>query len=93
MGFEIEDLYFNFESLPEYPGPLPGRIALEDVEQLAVDFRAIQAPLRVDEFSVEEQGQARLAVTITFWPTGKIEANCGRIIFPDISLPPAKVGT
>ena len=93
MGFEIEDLYFNFESLPEYPGPLAGRIVLEGVELVAMDFPGIQGPLRIDEFSVEERGEARLAVTITFWPTGKIEANCSRIVFPDISLPPAGVGT
>jgi hypothetical protein len=92
VGFEIEDLYFNFENLPEYRGPLTGRIALEGVEHLAMDFRGIQGPLRVDEFTVEERGETRMAVAITFWPTGKIEANCSRIVFPDISLPPARVG-
>ena len=93
IGFEIKDLYFNFEGLPEYQGPLAGRITLVGVEQLSVDFRPIQGPLRIDEFSVEEQGGARLAVAITFWPAGKIEATCRRTTFPDIPLPPAEPGT
>jgi hypothetical protein len=89
MGFEIEDLYWNFEGLPEYPGPLAGRIVLEGVEHVAMAFRGIEGPLRVGDFLAEEQGEARLAVAITFWPSGKIEVNCSRVVFPDIFLPPA----
>jgi hypothetical protein len=31
LVFEIEDLYWNFEGLPEYRGPKPGQISLEDI--------------------------------------------------------------
>jgi hypothetical protein len=93
IGLEIEDLYFNFEGFPEYQGPLAGRIAFEGVKNLVMDFRGIQGPLRVHDFSAEEQGEARLAVAVTFWPTGKIEVNCGQVVFPDIFLPPAEEGT
>ena len=93
IGFEIQDLYFNFENLREYPGPLAGRIVLESVELVAMDFPGIQGPLRIDDFLAQQQGEARLAVAITFWPTGKIEVTCGRVVFPDIFLPPAGVRT
>ena len=88
----MRDLYFNFEGFPEYPAPLAGRIVLEGVERVAMDFRGIQGPLRVYDFLAEEQGEAKLAVAIAFWPTGKIEVNCGRVVFPDIFLPPAEEG-
>lgn len=29
MTFSIKDIYWNFEGLPEYRGPLPARIVLE----------------------------------------------------------------
>ena len=92
MGFEIEDLYFNFEGFPEYPGPLAGQIVLEGVGHVAMDFPGIQGPLRIDDFLAQQQGEARLAVAVTFWPTGKIEVSCGRVVFPDIVLPPSGVG-
>ena len=38
VTFAIEDLYFNFEGLPEYRGPLSGRIVLEEVQRVDIDL-------------------------------------------------------
>ena len=89
MGFEIADLYFNFEGLPDYPGPLAGRITLEGVEHLTIDFHDISGPLRINEFLVEKESQAGVAVAITFWSAGTLRVTCGRIAFPDVRPPPA----
>ena len=87
MGFEIEDLYFNFEGLPNYPGPLAGRITLEGVQDVAVDFRGIQGPLRIDDFTVEVKGPSAIDVSITFWPAGSTKIACERAVVPDVAWP------
>jgi hypothetical protein len=88
VTFAIEDLYFNFEGLPEYRGPLSGRIVLEEVQRVDIDLGGIEGPLRVDEFAVvvEESSDAS-AVSVTFWPTGRIEVAYRRAVLPDLPLP------
>jgi hypothetical protein len=34
ITFEIEDLYLNFDGLPEYRGPLAGDIVFEEIERV-----------------------------------------------------------
>jgi hypothetical protein len=87
IGFEIDDLYFNFEGLPEYQGPLPGRIELEDVQHVAVRLDSIVGPLRIYDFLVRNQDSGTSVVSVTFWPHGKIEVAYRRAVFPSIALP------
>lgn len=87
MAFEIEDIYFNFEGLPEYKGPLAGRIVLERLERVDIDFVSIKGPLRIDDFVVLNASQDAPEASITFWTGGKIVATFQLVAFPDISLP------
>lgn len=38
VAFDIEDIFFNFEGLTEYPGPTPGQILLSGVRSVAVEI-------------------------------------------------------
>ena len=88
MTFAIEDLYFNFKGFPEYRGPLAGRIVLEEIQRVDINLGGIEGPLRVDEFAIVVEGSSDAsAVSVTFWPTGKIEVAYRRAVLPDIPLP------
>ncbi|GLR87687.1 hypothetical protein [Bradyrhizobium iriomotense] len=87
FGFEIEDLYFNFEGLPEYPGPLAGRLVLEGVQRVAIDINDLQRPLRIDDFTVEAVDSSAAAASITLQPSGTIKIAYQWAVFPNIRLP------
>ncbi|OAF17515.1 hypothetical protein AYJ54_05040 [Bradyrhizobium centrolobii] len=87
ISFEIEDLYFNFEGLPEYPGAQSGRLVLEEVQLVSIDVRDLERPLRIDDFTVEANTPSAAAVSVTLQPRGRISIRCQRATFPDVGLP------
>jgi len=87
MAFEIEDLYFNFEGLPEYKGPTPGRIVLEGIQHVSIEIREFEGPLRVYEFSLVKERADTADVSVSFSPSGKISVVYQRATFPVIPLP------
>ncbi len=87
MGFEIEDLHFNFEGFPEYKGPMPGRIELEGLQHVDIVVSGIEGPLTVYEFSLVEESPDASVGSITFWPSGRISVVYRQAVFPGIPLP------
>ena len=85
--FEIENLYWNFEGLPEYRGPKPGQISLEDVQRVEINIESNERSLRIYEFSVGREGSGMFNVLVTFSLAGKIAVTCQHAVFPDILLP------
>ena len=73
IEFEIEDLYFNFEGLPEYRGPKPGRIVLEGVDCVEMEIHELKGAMRVYEFSLVNEDADISMVSVSLWPYGKIE--------------------
>lgn len=82
----IEDLLFNFEGLPGYPGPLSGQIEFEDVDFVEFDIAGARSGLRIYEFNVLNEEDISCIVSVSFTPSGKISFNYGRALFPDISM-------
>jgi hypothetical protein len=56
IEFHIDDIYSNFEGLPEYPGQQSGSIVLHGVNEyeIVLDGYEHGAPLRVFEFLLDE---------------------------------------
>jgi hypothetical protein len=79
--FEIRDIYFNFEGLPEYKGPKPATITLEQAQLVEGEINALQLPLWIYEFSLSLNNEIPRAI-VSFWPEGKIEIAFGRVTFP-----------
>ena len=88
LTFDVEDIHWNFEGLPEYRGPLPGRIVLKEVETLLFDIEwTAQEKLRlvISEFTAAP-ATAGLTVAVRFWvPDGRIAASCAQATFPAIT--------
>jgi hypothetical protein len=80
--FVIEDIYFNFKGLPEYRGPVGGRIALEGVRRIDIELRGIEGHLRIDDMSVIKEDADTSTISTTFWPTGKIGVAFQHASFP-----------
>lgn len=81
LKFEIKDLHFNFESLPEYRGPTLGVIVLEGAHIVDGQIGNLERPLRIYEFEVIEPNTAR----ITFSPAGQIVVTWERAICPIVA--------
>lgn len=81
VELEIEDLYSNFEGLPEYKGPTPGKIILEGVSSVGMDIEGLKGALKIYDASVT--GTDKTTISISFWPSGKINLAC-----QNVSLPP-----
>ena len=86
LRLEIEDLYSNFEGLPEYPGVVSGFVELRGVEEIGFDIKTNEKRLNVDEFLVEADGLDKYRASISFWPTGRITASYRLAEFPTIKL-------
>jgi len=84
MIFEIEDIYWNFEGYPEYKGPRPGTITLEDIQHVEGDINNFHTPLIISDFCVISENNNISQASVAFWSGsgGKIEIAFGRVTFP-----------
>lgn len=80
IEFCFEDMYSNFDGLPEYPGRESGMITLHDVSDLTIGLET-DGPLRVFEF-LPVEGESDV-VLVTFTPSGRI-----RVRFSSADYPP-----
>jgi hypothetical protein len=83
IEFFLEDIYWNFEGFPEYPGTQPGTITLSGVSHLDIDLET-DGPLRIYDFSPDEDESD--VVLITFWPGGKIRVRFSSANYPVFQL-------
>jgi len=83
IEFHFEDIYSNFEGLPEYPGRQSGMIALNGIGDLSIDLEA-ESSLRVFEF-LPDNNESNV-VLVTFWPSGKIRVQFCFADYPSFQL-------
>jgi hypothetical protein len=81
----VEDIYQNFENLPEYPGCTPGSVVLKGISRLGIDVISRET-LHVQEFLVEEKSAGEYVAAISFWPQGKVTATFSNAEVPDFQL-------
>jgi hypothetical protein len=94
LELEVEDLYSNFEGLPNDPGRCPGTIALVGVARLRLDLEPTERGLMVYDVSLVRSESGHMDVTITFSPAGRITAQCSDVEWLEAraqaaGLPPA----
>lgn len=80
---KLDDLYSNFEGLPEYPGAESGSIILAGADLLQVDVEGSE-PVRVYEVVLENGSDD--TVVISFWPGGRMVVRYERAQFPPCRL-------
>lgn len=90
LRIEILDLCSNFEGLPEYPGAISGAIELKEIDRLSFAIDTDEKQLRIHEFLVEGESADRYRASISFWPSGRIDASCHAATFPQVTLRNAK---
>jgi hypothetical protein len=90
--FEIrfQDIFANFEGLPEYPGRASGELIFDEVKSITfmVDFS--DRSLRVFDITAEDSDGSGKVCTMVFSPAGKIIIRSASIRFPqdaELSLP------
>ena len=81
--FRFDDIYSNFEGLPEYPGHEANSIVLNGIGHISFSFEGDE-PLRVSEFLAKSDG--RNSARISFWPSGHIEMEFERAEYPECRL-------
>ena len=72
FSLEIDDMYSNFEGLPDYKGQKPGKIILNEVSSLNIVLGSRDDDLNIYDFAIEQKTNGRWAACIKFWPEGKI---------------------
>lgn len=83
IAFRFDDIYSNFEGLPEYPGPEANSIVLNGIGHISFSFEGDE-PLRVYEFL--SKSDDRNSARISFWPSGHIEMEFERAEYPECRL-------
>ena len=78
LEFNFEDMYSNFEGLPEYTGRQPGVIALHGVSELSISLDT-NGPLQIYEFLPDDSDPNVLLVT--FSPSGRIRARYNDAVY------------
>jgi hypothetical protein len=86
LRLEFEDLCANFKGLPEYPGAVPGAIELLGADRVTFDIDSEEKRLHVADFIVEADGGLAHRAVVSFWPGGRISAECSNAAFPEIRL-------
>lgn len=77
--FVFDDLYANFEGLPEYEGAQPVRLVLSDVSDIEINMTSDNSQLWVLDFEVEEDSaESKLRVLVNL-ATGLIRVECSSI--------------
>jgi len=84
IELHFNDLFSNFDGLPEYPGRQPAVIVLHGVSDVRIDIETNHSALRVFEFLAREGSSD--AVTITFSPSGRIESRLQSADYPPFQL-------
>ena len=77
----IEDLYWNFERFPEYPGAIPGRFIFSQVSKLYpsdVDL-AEGGRLMIYDWLFQKAERSNYSCEILFSPGGRLRIECGQI--------------
>lgn len=72
LRIEIEDVYSNFEGMPEHMGPCPGFLEFVGVESLSIELSTDRRQLMIYEFSTESAETGRDKFSFRFWPEGKL---------------------
>jgi hypothetical protein len=83
IELRFDDIYSNFEGLPEYPGCQPAAIVLHGASSVRIDIECNE-PLRVFEFLPHEDKQDE--VLITFSPSGRVWVRFDRADYPKCEL-------
>ena len=82
FSVDVDDIYSNFEGLPEYKGRKPARIKLMEISRLKISFDARNEEFNIDDFSVFKINEIQEAASILFWPEGKITMDFRGVEFP-----------
>lgn len=91
IEFIIEDFFSNFERLPEYPGLVGGSVILREIQQVRLDIEYGEKHLFIYEFVAEEVSAGNHRITVTFRPSGRIEAICRLVQFPELKIPSRRI--
>lgn len=89
LELAIQDLYSNFEDLPDDPGRCPAVLALVDVTSLRFDVSLTIKGLMMYEVTVARSERGLLNMTIAFSPSGKISLDCRDIECVEVLAPGA----
>jgi hypothetical protein len=94
LVLQIEDLYSNFDGLPEYPGRAPATIILAGIDRFSMRLQmSIESQiqeLHIHDFEVLKKTHLGELAEIKFWPEGDIQIeyataivdSAGKRIFP-----------
>lgn len=81
---EIDDIWTNFEGMPEYRGPRACRITLEGVTSIQMRIDDVRGRLKIYEISVSTEIEQAPKLSATFWPSGSIEIIFGAVVCPQV---------
>ena len=85
IEFTIDDLYSNFEGLPEYQGPLSGVIILHGVTDIDTDIQEFSERLNVYDIVSREIATDAGRISMAFWPSGKLSASYKTVLFTSLN--------
>jgi hypothetical protein len=85
LRMEIDDIFSNFEGLPEYTEPRPGKIVLHQISDVTISLQSNTGPLNIYEFSIVPDESKGGSVSLKFWPQGTIQLRCDSAEFPDLT--------
>jgi len=77
FSLNIEDIYWNFEGLPEYPGACPGVFTFSEISAVSLDVS--QSAQRISEFNIRREDQGYVS-EITFWSGEKLRIHSADVI-------------
>jgi hypothetical protein len=81
----IDDLYWNFEGMPEYPGATPATLRFSNVSDVAIEWRDVEDGFWIVDSSCTSGLQPR--VTFTRNCGDKLAFSFEQAEFPESKLP------
>lgn len=86
LHLSLEDLYHNFQGLPEYPGPQSGTLEFFGVSDFKIELSRGE-PLFVSDLAIAlSESEGRGIASLTFRPSGRLSFAFEGARYPVLAL-------
>jgi hypothetical protein len=85
LEIEFDDLYSNFEGMPEYQGPIRAKFIFNEVTKFKTNIDFTETGFKIYDWDFVRNGTPDFAFEILFSPEGRLAVDCRHIEYKAVT--------